>query len=219
MSALRIGLFCTATLASAVQALAQDARSFRDSWYWGAKAGTVNVGTSVSPSATRPTFGAEWLITRTLGGLYVSADYADFDLRGTVADPSGPGGRRSVDFSNMRRVGFAALAFPRTFGPLRPYAGVGASLNVLGRARAVQDSAGGPIEASVNQRIEDGRTRATVLGMAGVQAQLARLAIFAQLTMMPGSNRFLLDDRALQIFEAGLRFNFGSSIDRGGRGR
>jgi hypothetical protein len=216
MSRLPIVLVASASLAVAQSASGQAAELFRDSWFWGAKTGLVSVGTA-EERTTRPTYGGEWLITRTLGGLYVHADYSAFTTTGSVDDPAADGGRRTVEFSNLRRVGFAALAFPRTFGFVRPYAGVGAELNLLGRARAVPDTPDETITASVARRIEDARSRAAVTAMAGAQAQFGRTAAFAQLTMMPASDRFLIDDSPLTVFEVGVRYRVGRGRDRLGR--
>ena len=51
------------------------------------------------------------------------------------------------------------------------------------------------------------------MGMAGVQIQTRRAAIFAQETMLPSNGNFLFSS-VLSFFEFGVRYNFGSSIDR-----
>jgi hypothetical protein len=203
----------------AVPANAQQTDLFRNGWFWGAKAGVTNLSTDRSASTSRPTFGLEWLITRRIGALQVFGDYTDVDLTGSVRDPSAPGGRRAVQFSNLRRFGFAALAFPRTFGPLRPYGGIGLSLNVIGRARAVPDTVGGTVDRFVEDRVEDARSRATVLVTAGVHAQFSRVATFAQFSWLPPYRDFLINDRSIRMVELGVRYNVGSSMDRPGRRR
>ncbi|MGI8619138.1 MAG: hypothetical protein ACR2L6_08610 [Gemmatimonadaceae bacterium] len=202
----------TALLATTVQA--QESRPFRDSWFWGAKIGTLSVGTTETGRTWAPSIGAEWLITRSAGGLWVFADHTNFDIRTSVADPAATGGRRDVDLRNLRRFGFAAVVSPRAFGIVRPYAGLGMSLNVIGRAIAAVDSAGNPADNSLRTSIEDQRSRASVLGLAGVQAQLSRAALFTQLTATPASTRFLLNDGPLVGVDVGVRFNFGSSVAR-----
>jgi hypothetical protein len=57
------------------------------------------------------------------------------------------------------------------------------------------------------------RSRSSILGMAGVQIQTKRAAIFAQETMLPSNNDFMITS-VLSFFEFGVRYNFGSSIDR-----
>ena len=97
---------------------------------------------------------------------------------------------------------------------IRPYAGLGMSLNVVGRAAAVADSAGNSAGTSVRTAIEDQRSRASVLGLAGLQAQFSRAALFTQLTATPASRKFLLNDGPLVGIDFGLRYNFGSSVAR-----
>jgi hypothetical protein len=97
---------------------------------------------------------------------------------------------------------------------IRPYAGLGMSLNVIGRAAPVADSAGNSAGAAVRTAIDDQRSRASVLGLAGLQAQLSRAALFTQLTATPASTRFLLNDGPMVGVEVGLRYNFGSSVAR-----
>lgn len=205
-------LGATAVLATSVQA--QESRSFRDSWFWGAKIGTLSVGTSEAGRTWAPSLGAEWLITRTAGGLWVFADHSSFDARGSVSDPSAASGAREVDLRNLRRYGFAAVVSPRAFGMIRPYAGLGMSLNVIGRAVPVADSAGSTAGASVRTAIDDQRSRASVLGLAGIQAQFLRAALFTQLTATAASTRFLLNDGPMVGVEVGVRYNFGSSVAR-----
>lgn len=202
----------TALLATTVQA--QESRSFRNSWFWGAKVGTLSVGTSEAGRTWAPSIGAEWLITRSAGGLWAFADHTSFDIRTSVDDPTVTNGRREVDVRNLRRFGFAAVISPRAFGMIRPYAGLGMSLNVIGRAAAVADSTGNSAGASVRTAIDDQRSRASVLGLAGLQAQFSRAALFTQLTATPASRKFLLNDGPLVGVDFGLRYNFGSSVAR-----
>jgi hypothetical protein len=199
---------------------AQSGAEFRDSWFWGVKAGAMGIGTAEAAREARPTFGAEWLVTRTIGALNLSADFTNVEMIGSVPDPSSADGRRLVRFNNLRRYSVSGLAFPRTFGPLRPYGGLGLSIHVIGRAEALADTAtGNPPPAGIDQRVEDARSRAVVQALAGVQGQLGRVAPFAQVTFLPASSRFLANDRSMQVFEAGIRYNFSPAIDRRGRGR
>lgn len=205
-------LSITALLATAAQT--QESRPFRNSWFWGAKVGTMSVGTTETGRTWAPSIGAEWLITRSAGGLWAFADHTSFDITSGVNDPSVSGGVRDVELRNLRRFGFAAVVSPRAFGMVRPYAGLGMSLNVIGRARAAADSAGNPAGSSVQTAIEDRRSRASALGLLGVQAQFSRAALFTQLTATPASTRFLLNDGPQVGWDVGLRYNFGTSVAR-----
>ena len=202
----------TALLATTVQA--QESRPFRNSWFWGAKVGTLSVSTAETSRTWAPSIGAEWLITRNAGGLWAFVDHSSFDVRGSVDDASLTSGRREVDVRNLRRFGFAAVVAPRTFGMVRPYAGLGVSLNVVGRATPVADSAGNTGGNAVRTAIDDQRSRAAILGLAGAQAQFSRAALFTQFTATPASTRFLLNEGPMIGWDVGVRYNFGSSVAR-----
>ena len=210
---LSFGLALLAMLPAA--AAAQEARPFTDAWYWGVKGGAMTVRTSAE-SKIAPTVGAEWMITRSRAGLYVSVEQGFFDVHGSVADASAPGGARDVAMKNFRRASFAFLAYPGMMGPVRPYAGIGLALNIVQRARPTDTTFPSTETADeVIQRVEDRRSRGSVVFMGGLQSEIRNLAIFAQATAMPTGGRFLLNgDDNLYMLEAGVRFNVGSAIEQ-----
>src|SRR3954469_18300478 len=65
---------------------AQGGRQFKDAWFWGLKTGAVSYSSAATNDGGAPFVGAEWLITRSSGGLYVSLDEAFFDTRGGFVD-------------------------------------------------------------------------------------------------------------------------------------
>ena len=67
------------------------------------------------------------------------------------------------------------------------------------------------IDDAVFQRIDDRRSQSGILGMAGLQMQFERLAVFTQATIVPAQSNFLLSNNVLGFFEAGVRYNFGTS--------
>ena len=72
------------TIAASVVALpslatAQQGRPFKDAWFWGVKAGGFTLADTGGSNTFAPMVGAEWLITRTHGGLYISAGQAFFN--------------------------------------------------------------------------------------------------------------------------------------------
>lgn len=196
-------------------AAAQEAHPFTDAWYWGAKGGAMTVRTSAE-SQIAPTVGAEWMITRSRAGLYLSFEQGYFDARGTVVDASSSTGTREVALKNFRRASFALLGYPGMVGPARPYAGLGLALNLVQRARPVNTTFPSPEDAAaVMARVEDRRSRGSVVFMGGVQTELRNVAIFAQATAMPAGSHFLLNgDDNIYLFEAGLRLNVGSAIEK-----
>jgi hypothetical protein len=211
------GLFtvlCTAPVAHA-----QQAKLFQDSWFWGLHGGATLFGTQTVSGRSAGTLGAEWMITRSKGGLYVSYDQASFNSMSAIVDPAASNGVRPVSIHDMRTGSIAGVAFPAQFGAFRPYAGVGFAISVIGNATPEADIATtpgttpAPVSSSVLQNTEDARSRSTVFLMGGGQWQHQRVALFGQVTVIPGSNGFLIDTPITQL-SAGLRYNFGSSIDR-----
>jgi hypothetical protein len=202
-----------AAMVVSAAAQAQAIRDFDNSWFWGAKAGINTFSAAGHGNGTAPNIGIDWLITRSKGGLYVSGDQSIFNHDVDVADPGSTTGTRTVRVDDMRRLTFAALAFPKHFGGITPYAGVGYMLAVIGDARIRLDTLNAFPSNSFIDNVETARSRGAVLGMLGVQVQTRRAALFAQETMLPANSQFLLNS-VLSFFEFGVRYNFGSSIDR-----
>ena len=193
-------------------ARAQEAKFFQNSWFWGIHAGATGVGTPGSSNKQAATYGAEWLITRSRGGLYVSYDQAQFHRTSQIADPSTTSGLRPVSIDGMRSVSLAGVAFPVRWASFRPYAGLGFSIHVIGDATALPDSSGAPAPDFVAQATEDARSRAAVFLMAGGQWQGERIAFFGQVTSAPSTDKFLIT-RPITVITAGVRYNFGRAIE------
>lgn len=192
-------------------AAAQVGRPFQDAWFWGVTAGGYSFSTATEKNIFAPSIGAEWLITRTRGGLYLSAEQAFFDKTSAVSD--GNGGEALVEMHDLRRFTAAAMAFPVTYGHLRPYAGVGMSLNLIRRA-ALAVPPSDPAEADALQStVDDQKDRAAFIGIVGAQVQFTHFSLFGQATWMPAQGRFLLNARPTYILNAGIRFNVGSAIE------
>jgi hypothetical protein len=191
---------------------AQSNRLFQDAWFWGAKAGLMNFSTGLE-NKTAPLIGAEWLITRSKAGLYLSAEQAFFTATGYVFD--GNGQQVNVGLKDSRRYTAALLAFPVNWGSLRPYGGVGLSLNLIQHATVDQSQITDPDQEDVvAQAVHDERDRAAFIIMGGAQAQYRRFSVFGQATYMPARANFFFSGRSTYILEAGIRYNVGSSIDK-----
>src|SRR3990170_1969497 len=108
------GLMCAALAPAA--ASAQRTREFEDSWFWGVKGGVSTFTPTLGESETSATYGAEWVITRRRGALYVAVDEANINTTSAVFDPTAEGSFRPVGVEKLRRISFAALAFPKSFG-------------------------------------------------------------------------------------------------------
>lgn len=215
-------------------ATAQSTRGFKDSWFWGLKGGVLSYSAYSDPSALAPVVGADWLITRSKGGLYVGFDFASFNQSVVVNDSVHPDDGcptairpecRVVNLKGMRRLTMAGLIFPVNKTWVQPYIGFGASVSHI--ASAVPDtiafvtSFGVPfrnvtqfqlVGATVNQF----RTAVAPLVMLGSQFRLPLVSAFGQLTVSPAHQNFLLsNDQSFRLtLEAGARYNIGSSIDR-----
>jgi hypothetical protein len=212
LRAVAVGLIAAFVVSASAQA--QERRNFDDSWFWGAKAGINTFSAPGHGNTSTANLGIDWVITRTHGGLYVSADQSIFQRDVEVADPaSNTNGTRTVRVNDMRRVTVAALAFPKHFGGITPYGGVGYMIAVLGDARVFVDPNNTYPTNSFFDAVESSRSRGAVLGMGGIQIQTRRAAVFAQETLLPSNSSFLFPS-VLSFFEFGVRYNFGSSIDR-----
>jgi hypothetical protein len=188
-------------------ATAQANRPFTDSWFWGAKIGALAFSTTRIENGFAPSIGAEWLITRNRGALYMSLDRSFFTEESSIASGS-LSGESVVEVKDLTRLGFALLAFPKQIDNIRPYGGVGLALNFIQSAESSDD------DAFTSSLIEEQRSRASFQLMAGVQAQMRSFSLFGQVVMLPFDSDFLLNGRSGFALEAGVRWNVGSSIDR-----
>jgi hypothetical protein len=206
-----VGVAIVATLVVSAGANAQGMRNFDDSWFWGFKSGINTFSVPGHGNTSTVDLGIDWLITRSKGGLYVSGNQSIFERDLTVFDPES--GDRTVRVNDLRRISIAAVVFPKHFGGITPYGGLGYTLAVLGDARVFVDSASNFPSNAFFDSIDQSRSRSAVMALFGLQVQLRRAAIFGQETVLPSTSAFLFPS-ALSFFEFGLRINFGSSIDR-----
>ena len=208
-----VAVAVVATLVVSASASAQEMRNFDNSWFWGFKSGINTFSAPGHGNTSTVDLGIDWLITRTKGGLYVSGNQSIFKRDVDVYDPAYSTLQRTVQVSDLRRISFAAVAFPKHFGAITPYAGLGYSIAVLGDVRVYADTANSVPNNAFFDKVDAARSRGAVFGMGGVQIQTKRAAIFAQETMLPSNGQFLFPS-VLSFFEFGVRYNFGSSIDR-----
>ena len=197
---------------AATTAHAQQEQLFRNSWFWGLHAGSTSIGTPTRSTGQASTLGAEWMITRTDGGLYVAYDQASFSRMSGVVDPSASNGVRPVAIHDMRTISIGGVAFPWHAGHFRPYAGLGYALSLVGNADIQADSLNTTPPSGLSQNVDDARSRSSVFALAGAQWQINRTAVFAQASFIPSSSRFLVT-KPITTIVAGIRYNFGTSID------
>lgn len=193
---------------------AQQARFFKDSWFWGAKAGLMSYSTAAEENQTAWSVGIDWLITRSRAALYIAGEQLFFDGVSSVQDRAPTPNTYNVAMRNMQRFTAAALGFPVAWGGVRPYGGVGFSMNLIQRV-ALADTVADPLqEPVVRAAVNDQKDRISFIGMAGVQVQYKRVSLFGQVTYMPAKANFLLNGRTTYLLEGGVRYNFGTAKER-----
>jgi hypothetical protein len=210
----RVGLLAAVPFAiclAATTAHAQQEQLFRNSWFWGLHAGTTAIGTPNTSTSQAATIGADWMITRTIGGLYIAYDQANFNRMSGVADGSAANGVRPIQIHDMRTVSVGGVAFPWHRNQFRPYAGLGYALSLVANASVQPDSLGTPAPDGLPQAVEDARSRSSIFGLVGAQWQVGRTALYAQASFIPSTDQFLVT-KPITSISAGIRYNFGTSI-------
>jgi hypothetical protein len=187
---------------------------FENSWYWGAKGGVSSFDPNGSGRISAASVGAEWLITRSRAALYVSVDQSFFEDVAGVYDPTVQGSVRPVDVSDWRRYAVGLLAFPVTWGNLKPYAGLGLSINVIQNADPQGTFATTASQTKVFDDVSEQTSRVSATMTAGLQIQVGRAALFGQASAMPTRNNFLISGSSHTfVLEGGLRFNLASAVE------
>jgi hypothetical protein len=205
--------------------------NFTNSWFWGVSGGMMTYWTTNVAHAQAPTVGIEWLITRKHTALYVGFDqsffkttgvtfqnigiqYADSTLSQTTA--SNWQFPQAATVHNSRHINLALMGFPGS-GPIRPYAGVGMSLNFVQNAvitGAYPNASGSTASPRFwfpgyygNQYLDQSAYWVSPLIMAGLQIQVSRFSVFGQAKVMTTDSRHLFSDGAFFNLEAGVRYN------------
>lgn len=212
-----VALLATVALALAPgRAAAQKASSIQDAWLWGAYGGYASIPTVIATTIA-PTVGIEWVITRTRYAVNVFADQSYFNAVSTIPDFPTSAARR-VDIQDMRRVGFAGMIFTPEFRMLKPYFGFGYSFNFIKQATPEGSFFSSPAARdTVLKRVDNSRAEGKVFGEVGVMAVYRRFAPFAQYVIMPTKGKgtwFVNGDGFTNMWQVGLRYNFGTSIEK-----
>jgi hypothetical protein len=215
----------------------QPGSNFTNSWFWGVSGGMMTFWTTNVAHAQAPTVGIEWLITRKHTALYVGFDqsffktqklayqnvgvqFADSTLNLTTAQ--NVGFADSATIHNSRHIQIALMGFPGS-GPIRPYAGVGISMNFVQNATRLTNTPtyGYPAQSYLpganaefwepgyygNQQLDQSAYWVSPLLMAGVQIQVSRFSLFGQAKVMTTDGRHLFSDGAFFNLQAGARYN------------
>ena len=161
-----------------------------------------------------PTVGGEWLITRTQGALYVAFDQAFFSSTSFVPDASTTTGERRVTAKDLRRFSLALLAFPKTFGALRPYIGAGVGINLIGKVTPVGAFSDPGARSSVQATIDDRKSGASPTLIGGVHMDVKRFSVFGQATLVTFTDQFILNGNSPVGAEFGIRYNVAPAKER-----
>ena len=199
-------------------------QGFSDSWYWGAYGGYTNFSTafgSQNITTNAPSIGAEWMLTRSKVALHVFAEQSYFSTISSIGSPTGSA-PLAVNISDMRRLGFDLMIFTPEYKMIKPYVGLGYAFNFINSA-SLRSCAGcntfaTQAQADSNQKaIVDARTQGKVFANVGAMWIYKRFAPFAQFTVMPtqGTSGWYLNGTGFTTqWAVGLRYNFGTSIDK-----
>jgi opacity protein-like surface antigen len=217
-------LATVAVLAAAISqpSAAQEGRQFKDAWFWGVKGGVTVWGSQVTTdNAGAPQFGADWLITRTRGGLYVSFDESILTAEAYFTTPGQNGFTDPrVSMQNQHRFVAAAMAFPAQSNHLHPYIGAGVGVHRVS-SYAYQTSFASSAQFNLaGDSVQSRKVAIAPVIIAGLQARVTRFSVFGQALASFLPNNYLLrhsaPKRGLSQFsiERGIRYNVGSSIDK-----
>jgi hypothetical protein len=204
---LAFGLALIALLPSA--SAAQQGRLFRDSWFWGASAGAMSFSTATVSNQQAPVVNLEWFITRTRGGLYLSAGRSIFTANAGVEDNLGT--LYNVQIQDMTQFQADLIALPVAWGPVHLYAGGGFQMNIAHSAVVTVSILDPNIKTQVEQTLKDQQDAIRFNLLVGVHAQLKRIAIFGNAEWLPAMGNFVLGQKATWMLEGGIRLNFGPS--------
>jgi hypothetical protein len=201
-------------------AAAQQGRQFKDAWFWGIKAGGFTFADTAQHTKNAPLGGVEWLITRSHGGLYVAASQAFFNTQTlTFRDPAAPidSGSRIIDLKNMRKLDVAIMGFPGDHIRFHPYVGVGFTGAEVATAEPRGPFGNTDQLAFADTVIQQQKVAFSPLFIGGGQYRMRWFSVFGQLTVSPAQKQFILYNGKPWNFtyEFGLRYNVGTSIDRG----
>lgn len=199
---------------------AQDQRQFKDAWFFGAKAGALSYSSATTNNGGAPLVGAEMLITRTHGGLYVSLDQAFLTTNGGFQDRDPDSSFvRYARLKNLRRFTMAAMAFPTQFRNVHPYFGGGLVFNQIAGASLLTGTVNSARYQIALDSIQSKKAAFSPILIGGAQVKYRPMSAFGQVTLSPTQQSFFLanpnSSRAFNAsLEFGVRYNVGSSIDR-----
>ena len=191
--------------------------SFKDAWFWGVKAGGMDFNSATTSHRQAPAR-VEWLITRSTVGCTSRTPKPSSPIRQRFSPtPTRRIRCRVINLKNMRRLDMAAMAFPGNNSYVHPYAGIGFSLKQISGAAPADMNFVNMDEYNATQAyITQLRTGVSPYFVVGSQLRLIGFSVFFQGTASPAQKgMFLYNGKSFHLtYEAGLRYNIGSSINR-----
>jgi hypothetical protein len=195
-------------------------RPFADSCCWGVYGGITNFATTPGAGnlhTNAPTVGLDWMLTREKFALNIFANQSYFSTTSSIADING-GGALPVGINDMRQVGVSMMIFTPEISVLKPYVGLGYAFNFINSAKLATCGACTAAAADSNKtQIVDARAMGKFFASVGVMWVYKRIAPFAQISLMPtqGASDWYINGTGFTTsLTAGLRYNFGTSIDK-----
>ncbi len=215
-----------------VASQAQQGRLFDNSWFWGVGGGALTYWTSTTAHAEAPSVSLDWLITRQHFALLVGFDqtffvahnltYVDqgrFYTDTTLSNYYNVAYYAQATIRNSRHLTASFLAFPG-HGPIRPYAGIGVSMNFI--QGGVTTSAAPPLTPADqwypqyygSQYRDEAADWVSPVLTAGLQLQLSRFSVYGQAKLFPmsvnTSQPYFFTDQGFVMLQAGIRVNVAS---------
>jgi hypothetical protein len=113
----------------------------------------------------------------------------------------------------------AAMVFPLQTAKYHPYFGIGLTLNQIGSASFTGSFASPARYQIALDSVQSKKTSFSPTLIGGLQVRMPGFSVFGQAVASPAQQNFFLYNQnggaAVNIgLEGGIRYNFGSSIDR-----
>ena len=180
------------------------------SWYIGPQGGTIIFETPNQTQGAIPSVGGHFLIMARRTGLLLSFDEGIAqDQKTSFADPSAPGGVRSVTFNDLRKYSAILVAYPLR-GHLQPFLGVG--LGILQTGNEYPQNTVTQVEKdSLTSVANSLGSYGFGTGLIGLQAKAGGVALFGQAQVMTGPSSGKLLTGASFAFAGGIRISLGSA--------
>lgn len=197
-------------------ASAQAYRPFQNSWFWGVKGGGTFMSAPSNSNVSSAMFGLDWLITRKRGGVYVSLDQSFLSQYAVLADSVNAGDTPTVvNVKDMRRLTIALMGYPGDWVRFHPYAGIGMTYSSIGQVLPQTAYASSDQYTLAQEIIQQYKAVFSPTLILGAQMEYRNTALFAQAMGWQANQQFFLSSSTRGYnasIEAGVRYNFGSSI-------